>query len=89
MTTELEKSKKVIFIAIQDGEDVFSQIEDCKPSAAVCAVECIVENLLIAAHYSDIDFDTLREHIQRAVENGIKGAKELIEKESEKGIEQG
>ena len=88
MTTKLAKGSKVIFKAFDDGENVFSQIENCRPSAAVCAIECVVENLLIAAHESDIDFDTISQHIQRAVENGIKGAKEFIEKESEKGNEQ-
>ena len=88
MTTKLEKSKEVVVIAFKDGEDVCSQIETCKPSVAVTAVECIVENLLIAAYKSDIDFDTLSQYIQRAIENGIKGAKEFIEKESEKGNEQ-
>ena len=88
MTTELTKGTKVILKAFDDGENVISEIENCRPTAAVAAVECIVENLLTAAHESGIDFDTISQHIQRAVENGIKGAKEFIEKESEKGNEQ-
>ena len=71
--------QKLIFQAYDCGDKVSVNINDCTIADGMCALSAFVENIVISAISSTIDYDTISHSIIKAVNVGLNAAQEALQ----------
>lgn len=71
--------QKPIFQAYDCGDKVRVSINDCTIAVGMCALSALVENIVIGAISSTIDYDTISHSIIKAVNVGLDAAKKALQ----------